>query len=90
MCPIVQADFEFDDDQRGRPWNAALGVLRTVGRGQVLICDCGVGVDDGHPVAQEYGQGSDCDTISPQQGDNIAPMPLQRMVFGVHSQADRA
>jgi beta-lactamase class A len=29
--PIVQADFDFDDDQRGRPWNAVLGVLRTVG-----------------------------------------------------------
>jgi hypothetical protein len=35
MSPIVQADFKFDDDQRGRPWNAVLGVLRTVGELQV-------------------------------------------------------
>jgi beta-lactamase class A len=29
--PIVQADFDFDDDQRGGSWNSVLGVLRTIG-----------------------------------------------------------
>lgn len=35
--PIVQADFDFDDDQRGRPWNAVLGVLRTMGGAIALV-----------------------------------------------------
>jgi hypothetical protein len=38
MLPIVQADFDsdFDEDQRGRPWDSVLGVLRTVG-GAILF-----------------------------------------------------
>jgi beta-lactamase class A len=35
--PIVQADFDFDDDQRGRPWNSVLGVLRTIGGAVALV-----------------------------------------------------
>jgi beta-lactamase class A len=35
--PIVPADFDFDDDQRGSPWNPVLGVLRTVGGAVVLV-----------------------------------------------------
>jgi hypothetical protein len=35
--PIVRADFDFDDDQRGRPWNSVLGVLRTVGGAIVFV-----------------------------------------------------
>ncbi|HEX3957986.1 MAG TPA: serine hydrolase [Trebonia sp.] len=27
----MQDDLDFDDDQRGRPWNSVLGVLRTIG-----------------------------------------------------------
>jgi beta-lactamase class A len=37
--PFVRADFDldFDDDQRGGPWNAVLGVLRTVGGAIVFV-----------------------------------------------------
>jgi beta-lactamase class A len=31
MLPIVWADSDSDHDQRGRPWDSVLGVLRTVG-----------------------------------------------------------
>jgi hypothetical protein len=34
--PIVWADSDFDDDQRGSPWDPVLGVLRTVG-GAILF-----------------------------------------------------
>jgi hypothetical protein len=38
MLPIVRADFDsdFDDDQRGKPWDPVLGVLRT-GGGVILF-----------------------------------------------------
>jgi beta-lactamase class A len=35
--PIVRADSDFDDDQRGRPWDSVLGVLRTVGTAVILV-----------------------------------------------------
>jgi hypothetical protein len=37
--PIVRADFDFDfdDDQRGGPWDSALGLLRTVGGVLVFV-----------------------------------------------------
>jgi hypothetical protein len=35
--PIVSADFDFDDDQRGSPWNSVLGLLRTIGGAIVFL-----------------------------------------------------
>jgi len=35
--PVVQADFDFDDHQRGGPWNTVLGVLRTIGGAIALV-----------------------------------------------------
>jgi beta-lactamase class A len=35
--PIVRADFDFDDDQRGRPWDSVLGGLRIVGTAVLLV-----------------------------------------------------
>jgi hypothetical protein len=37
MLPIVWADFDSDDDQRGRPWDSVLGVLRAVGKAILFV-----------------------------------------------------
>jgi hypothetical protein len=39
MLPIVRADFDFDfdDDQRTKPWDSVLGLLRTVGGVLVFV-----------------------------------------------------